>query len=210
MTADPRRYANIAGDADACGSLAVAQVEIIHDFYGNERQLRRSNQMLMATTERGCGVSDRGLNGSLRGSALWRVTRRNVSDVAAAEPLESHAAQSEHLSQARRASLSAVGRQTNTSTSREAPARAKKRRRRESLTSPGSDSRCCCSEPLTLTNLLLGPTRSAKLPMVTLWLQSLQSVGQLRGSPGSLCLFFPHRFTYTTPLFLPPAPPVRR
>lgn len=61
--------------------------------------------MLMATTERGRGVSDRGLNGSLRGSALWRVTRRNVSDVAAADPLESHAAQSEHLSQARRALL---------------------------------------------------------------------------------------------------------
>lgn len=168
--------------------------------------------MLMATTERGRGVSDRGLNGSLRGSALrgsalWRVTRRNVSDVAAADPLESHAAQSEHLSQARGASLSAVGRQTNTSTSQEASARAEKRRRRESLTSPGSDSRCCCSEPLTLTNLLLGPTRSAKLPMVTLRLQSLQSlqsVGQQRGSPGSLCLFFPHRFTYTTPLFSPP------
>lgn len=163
----------------------------------------------MATTERGRGVSDRGLNGSLRGSDLWRVTRRNVSGVAAADPLESHAAQSEHLSRARGASLSAVGRQTNTSTSQEASARAEKRRRRESLTSPGSDSRCCCSEPLTLTNLLLGPTRSAKLPMVTLRLRSLrslQSVGQQRGSPGSLCLLFPYRFTYATPLFsLPPA-----
>lgn len=168
--------------------------------------------MLMATTEQGHGVSDRSLNGRLRGSALWRVTRRNVSDVEAADPLESHAAKSEHLSEARRASLSAVGRQTNTSASQEASARAEKRRRRESLTSPGSDSRCCCSEPLTLTNLLLGPTRSAKLPMVTLRLQSLQSlqsVGQQRGSPGSVCLFFPHRFTYTTPLFSPP-PPVRR
>lgn len=166
--------------------------------------MRRSNQMLMATTEQGHGVSDRGLNGSLRGSALWRVTRRNVSDVEAADPLESHAAQSEHLSEARRASLSAVGRQTNTSASQEASARAEKRRRRESLTSPGSDSRCCCSEPLTLTNLLLGPTRSAKLPMVTLRLQSLQLRSTAWLSRLSLSVFSPPFYLHDT-VILPPA-----
>lgn len=37
------------------------------------------------------------------------------------------------------------------------------------LTSPESDSRCCWRELASLTNLFLGPTRSAKLPMMTLW-----------------------------------------
>lgn len=39
------------------------------------------------------------------GFTLWTISRHIVSDFVAAEPLESHAAQSEHLSQACRDSL---------------------------------------------------------------------------------------------------------
>lgn len=50
-TADSRGDANIAGDADACGSPAVAQVEIIRDFCGNKRRQHRSNQMQTVQSE---------------------------------------------------------------------------------------------------------------------------------------------------------------
>lgn len=107
--------------------------------------------------------------------------------------------------------LSLVGRRTNMSTSRKTLAQTERRRRWGSLTSPESDRRCCCSEPLTLTNLLLGPTRSARLPMVTLQLQSLQSlllVGHRRGSPGSLFpTALPTRRRYSPPDAHPPTHP---
>lgn len=45
----------------------------------------------------------------------------------------------------------------------------KQNRQSAALTSPQSDSRCFWRELASLTNRFLGPTRSAKLPMMTLW-----------------------------------------
>lgn len=45
----------------------------------------------------------------------------------------------------------------------------KQNRQSAALTSPESDSRCFWRELASLTNRFLGPTRSAKLPMMTLW-----------------------------------------
>lgn len=142
---------------------------------------------------------------------LESVTRQVVSDLVAAAPLEIQAAPSEHLSQECRASLSGRTANENVYVAEGFSSSREKLLIGESLTSPGSDRRCCCSEPLTLTNLLLGPTRSARLPMVTLQLQSLHPlllVGQQCGSPGSLFpITLPTRRCYSPP---DAHPPVRR
>lgn len=59
------------------------------------------------------------------------------------------------------------------------------------LTSPESDSRCCWRELASLVNLFLGPTRSAKLPMmILLWPWCTPLVSNLKQCLSLLAVFF--------------------
>lgn len=152
-------------------------------------------------------MSDHGLNGTLRNhfvSCTPCVMRHNVSVIAAPasllHPSKSYGSEHAPISRMQRFTFNQA---TNWSeewrrkfSSRQMPFSENSERyhQQETLTSPGSERRRCWREPASLTNLFLGPTRSAKLPMVTL--QRPDALRWLTMSSSQLSVFF--RFTYAT------------